>query len=79
MAVITGESLSGEILSPKNAPTQTAPAAASTGTPRPSATPIQATPTVAKVPQDVPAKVLIKVQRIQATGKKSSGVITFMP
>ena len=76
---MTVESLSGDILSPKKAPTQIAPAAASSGTPRPSATPMQATPTVASVPQEVPAKVLISVQRMQATGRKRAGVITCMP
>lgn len=45
VAVMTGESDSGETLSPKNAPVQTAPAAAGSGTPRPCATPMQATPT----------------------------------
>ena len=79
VAVITGESLNGETLSPKKAPTQTAPAAASTGIPRPSPTPIQATPTVASVPQEVPANVLINVHRMQATGRKSAGVITCIP
>ena len=79
VAVMTVESLKGEILSPKKAPTQTAPAAASSGTPRPSATPMQATPTVASVPQEVPPKVLMSVQRTQATGRKSAGVIIFMP
>ena len=79
VAVITGESLKGEILSPKKAPTQTAPAAASTGIPSPSPTPMHATPTVASVPQEVPAKVLINVQRIQATGRNKAGVITCIP
>lgn len=79
VAVMTGESDSGETLSPKNAPVQTAPAAAGSGTPRPCATPMQATPTVASVPHDVPAMVDISVQRMQTTGRNSPGVNTFMP
>ena len=76
VAVMTGESDSGETLSPKNAPVQTAPAAAGSGTPRPCATPMQATPTV---PHDVPAMVDISVQRMQTTGRNKPGVSTFMP
>ena len=77
--VMTGESDSGEILSPKKAPTQMAPAAAGSGTPRPWATPMQATPTVASVPQEVPAMTLIRVQRMQTMGRNRLGVRTFMP
>ena len=40
---------------------------------------MQATPTVASVPQEVPAKELMSVQRMQATGRKSAGVIICMP
>ena len=79
VAVITGESDRGETLSPKNAPVHTAPAAAGRGTPRPCATPMQATPTVASVPQEVPAMVDIRVQRMHTTGRNSPGVSTFMP
>lgn len=55
------------------------PAAAGSGTPRPCATPMQATPTVASVPHDVPAMVDISVQRMQTTGRNKPGVSTFMP
>lgn len=75
----TGESDSGEILSPKKAPTTIAPAVTGSGTPKPWATPIKATPTVARVPQEVPAMVDISVQTTQTMGRNSPGVSTFMP
>ena len=40
---------------------------------------LQATPTVASVPHDVPAMVDISVQRMQTTGRNKPGVSTFMP
>ena len=79
VAVMTGESDRGEILSPKKAPVHTVPAAAGSGTPKPCATPMQATPTVASVPQEVPAMVDISVQRMHTTGKNRPGVKTFIP
>ena len=40
---------------------------------------MKATPTVASVPQEVPAMVDIRVQRMHTTGRNSPGVSTFMP
>ena len=79
VAVMTGESDKGETLSPKKAPTHTAPAAAGRGTPRPWATPMQAMPTVASVPQEVPAITDMSVHSTQTMGRNKPGVRTFMP
>ena len=56
-----------------------APAVAGRGTPKPCATPMKATPTVARVPQEVPAIVDIRVQTIHTIGKNRPGVSNFIP
>ena len=70
---------SGLILSPKNAPEITAPAAMATGIPRPSDMPHSTTPMVLMEPQLVPAQTAIKAGRMKHTGKNSLGVMIFIP
>ena len=70
---------SGLILSPKNAPDITAPAAIPTGMPRPADIPQRTTPIVLIEPQLVPVHTAMNAGSMKQIGRKSFGVIIFMP
>ena len=70
---------SGESLSPTSAPEMIAPAAISTGTPRPCAIPISAMPIVPAVPQEVPVTMEVMMQMMKAIGRKIFGLMRFTP
>ena len=69
----------GDILSPKYAPEIIAPAARPSGIPAALAIPINATPMVPAVDQELPVAREIKAEIIQAVNKNSEGVIIFNP
>ena len=72
-------SLIGEILSPKYAPESTAPAVMPNGTPKASAIPIKAIPTVAEVVQELPVATEITAQITTHAGRKIVGFNTCNP
>ena len=65
---------SGDILSPKYAPEMTTPAVRGAGTPRPSAIPIRAMPTVPDVPHDVPVESDTTEQMSSVAKRKIDGL-----
>ena len=70
---------SGLILSPKNAPEITAPAAMATGMPSPPAIPHRTTPMVLIAPQLVPAQTAMNAGRIKQIGRNSFGLMICRP
>lgn len=73
------ESDSGDNLSPKYAPDNTAPAAIGIERFKPIATPIRATPMVPAEPHDVPVQVDTKAVSKNAETQKYDGSIYFKP
>ena len=69
----------GESLSPKRAPTMTAPAAMGAGTPSPAASPIRATPTVLMVPQEVPVMMDMIAHSTHPVTRKKRGEMSLRP
>jgi hypothetical protein len=69
----------GDILSPKKTPDSTAPAAIPSGTSKPWATVISATPIVPIAPHDEPVARETTTATSRATGRKACGVSTSSP
>ena len=72
-------SYNGDILSPKYAPEITAPAVISIGMFRGTLIPINATPIVAQVDQELPILIETKAQTTKAQVKNHCGLIIWIP
>ena len=70
---------SGDCLSPKKAPQQTAPAVIATGMPKPMEMPMKAIPMVEAVVQEEPVIVDMIAHMMATKGRKIAGLISSRP